>query len=566
MTRAVRAGSCIVATTLLMAACGGEALAHPWHRHRPPGQVAEDAEPRDAQPDVAAEPVQPADPRFILVNAFKKPAATDFDIATAFAPFEKLGRLRTRRDDRWFYVESNGIPDHPLMVGIRAWQQQVPLPQPYVGDNAWQIPLHPVRAREPATTKNRFLRGAIALAVNGIPIFNPLNNRGEDALAIGELDEFGGHCGRADDYHYHVAPVHLEKIVGKGVPIAFALDGYPVYGSTEPDGSPMRPLDELGGHDDDEGGYHYHAMRKYPYLIGGFRGEVVERDGQVDPQPRAQGVREALSQLRGATIVGFEASAPDTRRVVYEVGGRKGSVEYSVAKDGSAEFTYTDPEGRRTTEAYTPRRRGPGGGGGQGGGPPRPGQGPEGRGRGPQRPGERVPPPPPPPRDTAPDAGGADAGRLATREIAVTSPAIGPDGLLPVEFTCDGAGVSPPVEWEPGPAGTKSYALSLWHRTPDGVKSYWVVYDIPARVTKLPQGARSIGTPGLNGKRRAEYDPMCSKGPGRKEYHLTVYALSAPPALAPTAATRDALLAAIGKTALAEGTLTFAYERKVQSP
>jgi hypothetical protein len=36
----------------------------------------------------------------------------------------------------------------------------------------------------------------------------------------GELDEYGGHCGRADDYHYHIGPVHLEKIVGKGNPIS----------------------------------------------------------------------------------------------------------------------------------------------------------------------------------------------------------------------------------------------------------------------------------------------------------------------------------------------------------
>ncbi|NBX30813.1 YbhB/YbcL family Raf kinase inhibitor-like protein, partial [bacterium] len=140
--------------------------------------------------------------------------------------------------------------------------------------------------------------------------------------------------------------------------------------------------------------------------------------------------------------------------------------------------------------------------------------------------------------------------------------AVGPDGSLPVEFTCDGAGISPPVEWQAGPDGTKSYALSLWHETPDGVKSYWVLYDIPATVTKLPKDSRSIGTPGLNGKRRAEYDPMCSKGPGLKEYHITVYALSARPQLRPGAATREALLEAIAKIALAEGTLTFSYERK----
>ena len=328
---------------------------------------------------------RPADPRFILTAAPRKPAVTGVEIADAFHPFEQLKAVRTRRDDRWFYVESSGIPDHPLMIGIRTWQQQVPLPQKYVGDNAWQIPLHPTPAKEPASTKNRFLRGAIALAVNGIPIFNPLNNRGEDALAIGELDDYGGHCGRADDYHYHVAPLHLEKVVGKGIPIAYALDGYPVYGSTEPDGSPMKPLDTCGGHEDGDGGYHYHAIDQYPYLIGAFRGEVLERDGQVDPQPRAEPVRPALGPLRGATIVGFESPAADTRKVVYEVSGRKGSVAYKVAQDGTAAFTFADPSGRVTTETYSPRQRGPGGG------PRREGGGPQQRPGPPPRPGERPP-------------------------------------------------------------------------------------------------------------------------------------------------------------------------------
>ena len=44
-------------------------------------------------------------------------------------------------DQKYYaYVESNGMPDHRMMVGIRAWQQQVPIPQPYTGRNAWRIP------------------------------------------------------------------------------------------------------------------------------------------------------------------------------------------------------------------------------------------------------------------------------------------------------------------------------------------------------------------------------------------------------------------------------------------
>jgi phosphatidylethanolamine-binding protein (PEBP) family uncharacterized protein len=559
----------LIATMLVTAA---PAVAHPWHRHQgDEQQTARD----EAVAGEAALHDAPARVPFRLAAA-KQPtgAAETGDLDDAFAPFVKRGDIKTRRDDRWFFVESNGLPDHPLMVGIRSWQQQVPLPQKYVGGNAWQIPLHPVPAANPQTTKDRFLRGAIAVAVNGIPIFNPLNNRGEDALAIGELDDYGGHCGRADDYHYHVAPVHLEKVVGKGRPIAYALDGYPIYGTTEPDGSPVEDLDWMGGHEDATGHYHYHATKAYPYLNGGFRGEVIERDGQVDPQPRAEPVRPALPPLRGATIVGFEASSATSRTLTYEVAGRKGTVAYTAKDNGGATFTFTDPQGRSTTVTYEPRQRGPGGRGPDGPGGRGRG-GPGGRGPGgpegdpPRRsaPGEDRPPPPRdgrPPRaaqSPAPRAAVASAVQPQAGGLAVTSSAIAADGRLPVEFSCDGDGISPPIEWMPGPPGTAGYALALWHEAPDRVKSYWVVHGIPASVTSLPKGSRAVGIAGLNDKGRAEYDPMCSKGPGVKQYHVTVYALSVEPTLPAGGATRAALLAAIGKTTLAEGTLTFSYER-----
>jgi phosphatidylethanolamine-binding protein (PEBP) family uncharacterized protein len=546
MTLARSAGVVAIACLLMIGAASDTALAHPWHRHR---HDDHDAVQQKTPPAVSS--------RFLLTANAKPKRAEATDIAKAFEPFVDLKAISVHRDDRYFFVESNGIPDHPLMVGIRAWQQQVPLPQKYVGDNAWQIPLEPVPATNPVTTKDRFLRGAIALAVNGVPIFNPLNNRGEDAFLIGELDEYGGHCGRADDYHYHIAPVHLEKDVGKGMPIAYALDGYPIYGYTEPDGSAVNGLDRFNGHEDADGNYHYHATKTYPYLNGGFHGEVTERDGQVDPQPRAEPVRPALQPLRGATIVGYTAPTPTSRRLTYEVGGRQGFVDYKVNGDGTLVFDSTDPSGKKTTETYTPRGRGQGGRGGPG---PR-GEG----GRGPRRPGDDRPPPPPQSGSMRPAgrerSGTPSAKAAGTEALSVTSSAIGADGNLPTEFTCDGAGASPPLEWQAGPPGTKSYAITLWHEAPDQVKSYWVVYGIPGNLTQLAKNSRDVGTTGLNDKNRAAYDPMCSKGPGMKTYHVTVYALSAVPTLRANAATRDALLDAIKDITLAEGTLTYTYER-----
>lgn len=348
-------------------------------------------------------------------------AATDPKIHGHFSPFAKS--LKLRWDEQFYYVGSNGMPDHPMMIGITAWQQQVPLPQKYFDDNAWRIPLHPVPAKEPAMIKGRFLRGAIALGVNGIPIFNPQNNRGDVSYEIGELDEWGGHCGRADDYHYHIVPVHLEKVVGKDQPVAYALDGYPIYGYQDEKAPDFAPLDRLSGHKDQDGNYHYHATKTYPYVIGGFYGEVVEREEQVDPQPRAQPVREFLPALRGAKIVDFKSTASGKYELKYEIEGKPAYVRYAIAENGSVAFTFVDVDGKTRSENYEPGRRRPGGGGGGGGKggpggdrrPPRPGENPPPR-PGENRPGENRPPrpgeqpaprpndnPPPKPNDSAGD-------------------------------------------------------------------------------------------------------------------------------------------------------------------
>ncbi|CAN0605454.1 unnamed protein product, partial [Ectocarpus sp. 12 AP-2014] len=136
------------------------------------------------------------------------------DVATLQEHFGHFSGVSTSADDTYFYVSSSGLPEHDMMEGITNWQQQVPIPQEYNGTNSWAFPIQPILAETPLSSEEHFLRGAIAIAINGIPIFNPLNNRGEDALSIGELDNWGGHCGRADDYHYHVPPTHLESVVG----------------------------------------------------------------------------------------------------------------------------------------------------------------------------------------------------------------------------------------------------------------------------------------------------------------------------------------------------------------
>ena len=447
-------------------------------------------------------------------------------IGEHFMPFEKL--LKLDWDENYLYVGSNGLPEHPIMIGITSWQQQVPIPQKYLGDNAWQIPLHPVPAKNPMLTKNDFLRGAIALAVNGVPIFNPLNNRGDDAFLFGELDEYGGHCGRGDDYHYHIAPVHLEEKIGEGNPIGYALDGYPIFSYQEENDPDFAALDNLGGHKDAAGNYHYHAQKTYPYLNGGFYGEVSKRGGQVDPQPRAEPVRPDLRPLQGAIITGFRKTG-NRFKLQYEVSGEKGAVTYFIKDDGKIDFTFREIDGQTRSVSYS----------------------------------SSMGKPYLPQADT-PDSDGGTVLNPANEppELIVTSSALKAGDELPVEFTGDGDGQSPPISWTAGPPGTESYAVNLWHVPDHGdTKSYWLIYDIPADVTKLPQNVSGVGKMGYNEKGRREYDPMRSKGPGVKRYQITVFALSEKPEFTTEKVTREDLLQSISEITLAKGTLDFQYTR-----
>jgi len=532
--------------------------------------------------------------------------------------------VKTHWDAQWLYVESDGLPHAPLdftmMVGITAWQQQVPLPQNYTGANAWQIPLKSTLSDKPISGRTQLRRGAIALAANGIPIFNALNNRGVDSFSIGELDEFGGHCGRGDDYHYHAAPLAIQKVVGVKNPIAFALDGFAIYGLYDSNAKPGAPescplastdaLDELNGHfcvvaagqglDGGTRSYHYHASKTYPYINGGMRGNVKMQGDEIVPQAHAQPLRQATTPLRGAKITGFKQTATKAWKLTYEIGGKSGFVEYSVDASGKVIFNYTTIDGVKSTETYSTKDgRGEGKGakkdGGRGGKgarggdedrPPRDDR--DTNDRPPPR--EDGPPPPrenedpndrPPPREDGdrpargdrdandrPGAGensSAASAPRAANAFPFSSSGVGANGLLDAKFTCDGDGVSPPFQWSDLPAGTKSLALTMHHLPGPGGDEhvYIVTWNIPATTKSLDAGQKNLGAWGVNTVNgRAEYAPPCSKGPGEKIYVVTLYALSAEAKLSASGkVTRSDLLASIKDITLGSAAIDLRYAR-----
>ena len=135
-----------------------------------------------------------------------------------------------------------------------------------------------------------------------------------------------------------------------------------------------------------------------------------------------------------------------------------------------------------------------------------------------------------------------------------------PNGqALPRQYTGFVDDKSPPLNWVGAPAGTQAFALICDDPdAPGGVWVHWVVWNIPAASTGLPEGvARAPETP--DGMRQGENDfgkigwdgPTPPPGPAHR-YFFRLFALDAPLKLAP-GADRRKLLAAMKGHILAEG-------------
>jgi|TARA_B110000503_G_scaffold65909_1_gene103455 hypothetical protein len=187
-------------------------------------------------------------------------------------------------DNNKVTFKSNGKPnvDHSIMVGITATNQQFPI------DHNYEYKLE----RNPRLI-NKFIKtetGAIGVAINGVPLFdpstqgpiNPDTGNRPNTLDQGELDKCGGHAGRGDDYHYHIAPICLINDLGEEIiekqkkPIGFAMDGFPILalGWFNDDNNVEKYLDECRGMKDKNGNYFYNVFNKSKWdILNCFNGE-----------------------------------------------------------------------------------------------------------------------------------------------------------------------------------------------------------------------------------------------------------------------------------------------------
>ena len=109
------------------------------------------------------------------------------------------------------------------------------------------------------------------------------------------------------------------------------------------------------------------------------------------------------------------------------------------------------------------------------------------------------------------------------------SSAFSEGGWIPELHSCEGADISPPLEWTDVPTGTRSLVLVVEDPdAPNGVWRHWLVYDLKPRIEALPQGYRP-GSPGISGTNdfgKPGYGGPCPpRGHGAHRYFFRLSAL-----------------------------------------
>lgn len=146
------------------------------------------------------------------------------------------------------------------------------------------------------------------------------------------------------------------------------------------------------------------------------------------------------------------------------------------------------------------------------------------------------------------------------------TPAFKEGDTIPKLHTCEGADLSPALEWEGEPEGTKSFALIMDDPdAPAGVWNHWLLFDIPASVHTLAQGYKpgSVGQSGANDFGRPGYGGPCPpRGHGPHRYFFKMFAVDVPTLGLSSGARRPALDRALQGHVLAEAKCLGRYERK----
>lgn len=201
-------------------------------------------------------------------------------------------------------LSGNGLPvkaptgTFPVQQSDPAWQYDRNPNSIGAYTVAYSLPAKPTFAKSPSCLP----LGQIGYALNGVALFNALDDAGRDAVAHEVQDSCDGHPQGSDIYHYHGPSTCMPDIDAVNTVVGFALDGFPItsmfdanhhyYTNADLDachGMTSTYTDENGT---TQHGYHYVMTQEYPYMLGCFMGTPVSAHNagggaQSTPSPSA---------------------------------------------------------------------------------------------------------------------------------------------------------------------------------------------------------------------------------------------------------------------------------------
>ena len=168
---------------------------------------------------------------------------------------------------------------------------------------ALTLPADPKIAAQPSCVP----MGMIGVALNGVAIFNALDDGGRDAVAHEVQDLCNGHPQMMGEYHYHGPSPCLPGETENEKLIGYALDGFGIYSIYDRQGNELTnaDLDACHGRVSTVNWngkrvaiYHYVLTREYPYTIGCFKGTPLQA-GPSASRPRPLPPRPVATLLNG---------------------------------------------------------------------------------------------------------------------------------------------------------------------------------------------------------------------------------------------------------------------------
>ena len=201
--------------------------------------------------------------------------------STLPAVFSKfISAVEISVDGSFVVIEAKGVPNHTSPYwGSAHTLYEAPHTGMVVNPNSiseqtltFRIPLIPAVASSVTATS----LGPVGVSLNGVVLYNQYAGPSEPLTSeIASFDRLNGHPQNTGQYHYHVEPLHITDN-GSDL-VGFLLDGFPVYGQKDQDGTIPTDLDAANGHatataDYPDGIYHYHIILVAPYISDGFKG------------------------------------------------------------------------------------------------------------------------------------------------------------------------------------------------------------------------------------------------------------------------------------------------------